>query len=46
MITMKNIYKNQIQFRRKTLEFYGIILVIRFVFHEGNKYYPRVFCTN
>ena len=27
---------------RKTLELHNIIIVVRYLFHEGNKYYPQV----
>ena len=27
---------------KKTLKFCNMIIVVRFVFHEGNKYYPQV----
>ena len=27
----------------KTLELHGIVIVVRSVFHEGNKYYPQIF---
>ena len=27
----------------KTLELHNMIIVVRAVFHEGNKYYPQVF---
>ena len=28
---------------RKTLELHNIIIAVRYLFHEGNKYYPQVF---
>ena len=28
---------------KKTIELFNMIIVVRFVFHEGNKYYPQVF---
>ena len=28
---------------KKTAELFNMIIVVRFVFHEGNKYYPQVF---
>ena len=28
---------------KKTIELFNMIIVARFVFHEGNKYYPQVF---
>ena len=28
---------------KKTLELYNMIIIVRSVFHEGNKYYPQVF---
>ena len=35
---------------KKTLNFCNLIIVVRYVFHEGNKYYPQVvldeFCIN
>ena len=27
----------------KAIELFNIIIIVRFVFHEGNKYYPQVF---
>ena len=30
-------------FLRKTLELYNMVIVVKSVFHEDNKYYPHVF---
>ena len=30
-------------FLRKTLNFHEIIILVRFIFEEGSKYYPHVF---
>ena len=47
---MTKIYQNQIQFKlddnfplRKTLKLHNVATVIRFIFNNGNKYYPQVF---
>ena len=28
---------------KKALEFYNMVIAVKSVFHEGNKYYPQVF---
>ena len=28
---------------KKTLKFYNMVVIVRSVFHEGNKYYRQVF---
>ena len=28
---------------KKTLKFYNMVIIVRSVFHEGNKYYQQVF---
>ena len=45
MIMMKNIWKsNLIQLPlNETIEIPSMIIVVRVVFHENNKYYPQVF---
>ena len=48
IIMMKNAWKwNSIQITiflwKKKIELYDIVIVVRFVFNDGNKYYPQVF---